>query len=79
MPSSLVFNAKQYEAYVTVLAGEAGGPLIYIDAHGHIHVVPTTPDSKRIAEELQPMVGALQKQLAQIAERVSELGAVGVA
>lgn len=38
---NLLLLGKQYEAYVTVLAEEGGGTLIYIDAQGHIHVVPT--------------------------------------
>jgi hypothetical protein len=79
MPGSLILNDRRYEAYVTILAGEAGGPLIYVDARGHIHVVPTGPDSKRVAEELHDLVPALQKQLAQIAERIGEIGRVAVA
>jgi len=59
MPNLLMLG-KQYEAYVTVIEGQAGGPLIYRDSHGHIHIVPTSPDSRRIAEELEPELKALQ-------------------
>ncbi|MDQ6775743.1 MAG: hypothetical protein M3071_05850 [Actinomycetota bacterium] len=40
MGNSVVFRHRDFEAYVTVLAGEGDGPLIYIDPHGHIHIVP---------------------------------------
>jgi hypothetical protein len=72
MPNLLMLG-KQYEAYVTVLEGQAGGPLIYIDAHGHIHVVPTSPDSRRIAEELEPELKALQVRLEGVAAKLHEL------
>jgi hypothetical protein len=52
--------SERYALYVTVLAGKAGGPLIYIDSQGHIHVVPTGPDSRRIEEELAAPVKELQ-------------------
>ena len=64
---------KQYEAYVTVIEGQAGGPLIYIDSHGHIHVVPTSPDSRRTIEELEPELKALQVRLAAVVEKLNEL------
>ena len=75
MPITLV--GKHYEAYVTILAGEAGGPLIYIDAHGHIHVVPTSPDSRRIADELAPQLKELEGVLSTIAEKIGAAGGVG--
>jgi hypothetical protein len=39
MPTALVIDSHRYAIYVRVLAGEGDGPLIYVDAHGHIHVV----------------------------------------
>jgi hypothetical protein len=79
MPNLLMLG-KQYEAYVTVIEGQAGGPLIYIDSHGHLHVVPTSPDSRRIAVELEPELKALQVQIQGIVEKLNELSrsAVGV-
>ena len=76
MPSNLVLLGKQYEAYVTVLAGEGDGPLIYIDHSGHIHIVPDGPDGRRIAAELGSEIKAVQKQLSAIAARVSGLAGV---
>jgi hypothetical protein len=35
----LFINSKKYEISVRVLAGEGDGTLIYIDNHGHLHVV----------------------------------------
>jgi len=72
MPNLLMLG-KQYEAYVTVIEGEAGGPLIYIDSHGHIHVVPTTPDSRRIVDELEPELKAVQVRIAAVVEKLKEL------
>jgi hypothetical protein len=72
MPNLLMLG-KQYEAYVTVIEGEAGGPLIYIDSHGHIHVVPTTPDSRRIVDELEPELKAVQVRIAAVVEKLNEL------
>jgi predicted glycoside hydrolase/deacetylase ChbG (UPF0249 family) len=72
MPNLLMLG-KHYEAYVTVIEGAAGGPLIYIDSHGHIHVVPTTPDSRRIAEELEPELKAVQVRIAAVVEKLNEL------
>jgi hypothetical protein len=37
--SSLVINSSKYAIYVRVLAGEGDGPLITVDAQGHVHVV----------------------------------------
>jgi hypothetical protein len=76
MPSNLLLLGKQYEAYVTVIAGEGDGPLIYIDHQGHIHIVPDGPDGRRIAEVLGPEISAVQKQLGAIAARVGELAGV---
>ena len=72
MPNLLMLG-KQYEAYVTVIEGEAGGPLIYIDSHGHIHVVPTTPDSRRIVDELEPELKAVQVRIGAVVEKLNEL------
>jgi hypothetical protein len=71
MPNNLLLLGKQYEAYVTVLAGEGDGPLIYMDHQGHIHIVPEGPDGRRIAAELGPEIKALQKQLGEITAKVS--------
>jgi hypothetical protein len=71
MPNLLMLG-RQYEAYVTVLEGQAGGPLIYIDAHGHIHVVPTSPDSRRTVEELEPELKALQARIEAVVAKVNE-------
>jgi hypothetical protein len=71
MPNNLLLHGKQYEAYVTVLAGEGDGPLIYIDPQGHIHIVPEGPDGRRLAAELGPEIKALQKQLGEIATKVN--------
>jgi hypothetical protein len=76
MPNNLLLLGKQYEAYVTVLAREGDGPLIYIDHQGHIHVVPDGPDGGRIAEVLGPEIKALQKQLTGIAAQVGQLAGV---
>lgn len=73
MPPNLLMLGKQYEAYVTVIEGEAGGPLIYIDSHGHIHIVPTTPDSRRIVDELEPELKAVQVRIAAVVEKLNEL------
>jgi predicted glycoside hydrolase/deacetylase ChbG (UPF0249 family) len=72
MPNLLMLG-KQYEAYVTVIEGQAGGPLIYIDSHGHIHVVPTSPDSRRIAEELEPELRAVQVRIQAVVEKLNEV------
>jgi hypothetical protein len=72
MPNLLMLG-KQYEAYVTVLEGQAGGTLIYLDSHGHLHVVPTSPDSRRVAEELEPELKALQVRLEGVAEKLHEI------
>ena len=72
---NLLSLGKQYEAYVTVLQGEGGGTLIYIDAQGHIHVVPTGPDSRRIADELAPEIAALQQNPGAIATKMQRIGA----
>lgn len=72
MPNLLMLG-KQYEAYVTVIEGQAGGPLIYIDSHGHIHVVPTSPDSRRTIEELEPELKALQVRIEGVVAKLNEL------
>ena len=73
LPNNLLLLGKQYEAYVTVLAGEGDGPLIYIEHSGHIHIVPDGPDGRRIASELGPEIKAMQKQLGEIAAKVGQL------
>ena len=65
--ANLLLLGKRYEAYVTVITGQAGGPLVYRDAAGHFHTVPTGPDTKRVAEALEPHLGQLERQLNQIA------------
>jgi hypothetical protein len=42
-----------------------------MDHQGHIHIVPEGPDGRRIAAELGPEIKALQKQLGEIAAKVS--------
>lgn len=69
--------SERYAIYVTVIAGQAGGPLVYIDSHGHIHVVPTGPDSRRIADELAPHVKELDVVMNKIAGIVEKAHAVG--
>jgi hypothetical protein len=64
---NLVQISERYALFVTVIAGQAGGPLITIDSHGHIHIQPTSPDSRRIVEELTPHVAELTKVMNQIA------------
>jgi predicted glycoside hydrolase/deacetylase ChbG (UPF0249 family) len=78
MPNLLMLG-KQYEAYVTVIEGQAGGPLIYIDSHGHIHVVPTSPDSRRIAEELEPELKAVQVRIQAVVEKLNEVSRTAAA
>jgi nicotinamidase-related amidase len=72
MPNLLMLG-KQYEAYVTVLEGQAGGPLIYLDSHGVPHVVPTSPGSRRIAEELEPELKTLQVRVEGVVEKLHQL------
>lgn len=72
MPNLLMLG-KQYEAYVTVIEGEAGGPLIYLDSHGHIHVVPTSPDSRRTIDELEPELKALQVRIEAVVAKLHEV------
>jgi hypothetical protein len=69
--------SERYALYVTVIAGQAGGPLIYIDSHGHIHVVPTSPDSRRIADELAPLAKELNTVMNKITGIVEKAHAVG--
>ncbi|MDQ6806891.1 MAG: hypothetical protein M3065_18465 [Actinomycetota bacterium] len=38
--SAVVFRRREFEAYVSVIAGEGDGTLITIDQHGHIHITP---------------------------------------
>lgn len=38
MSNTLLINTSKYAIYVRVLAGEGDGPLVTIDANGHIHV-----------------------------------------
>ena len=59
MANSLVLNSKKYAIYVRVIAGEGDGPLIWIDASGHIHVGPGDP-SPQVAKEIQAGVAQIQ-------------------
>lgn len=64
MPASIVFSGKHYEAYVTVLQGTAGGSLIYIDSHGHIHgPIPEGPEGKALVSAVERHSRALQGAL----------------
>jgi len=47
--------------------------LIYLDHHGVLHVVPTSPDSRRIADELEPELKTLQVRLEGVVEKLHEL------
>lgn len=38
MPNTLLIDTSKYAIYVRVLAGQGDGPLVTIDANGHIHV-----------------------------------------
>jgi hypothetical protein len=76
MPNLLLLG-KQYEAYVTVIAGDGGGPLVYIDHAGHIHVVPTGPDSRRVSEELAPQLKELEKALDGVAAKLEQFATAG--
>jgi hypothetical protein len=72
MPNLLMLG-KQYETYVTVLDGRADGPLIYLDQHAVLHVVPTSPGSRRIADELEPELKTLQVRLEGVVEKLHQL------
>jgi hypothetical protein len=69
----LVIQDKHYEAYIKIISGLAGGPLVYIDSHGHIHVVPVGPDDRRVAEVLHEPVAALRKSLAAVTKALESL------
>jgi hypothetical protein len=72
MPANIVLKGLHYEAYVTVIAGEGDGPLIYIDSHGHIHgPIPEGPEATRLkqvatqhAKSLQAALGAIATEFA---------------
>ncbi len=54
MANSLVFNTRQYAAYVTFLVGQGDGTMIWRDAQGHIHIAPDPRPDSRLAEQLAP-------------------------
>ena len=73
MPN-FVIDARKYSIYVRVLGGEGDGPLIYMDASGHIHVVGGGPGplKEKFAEGLKQIeagVGAIQQAAAQAPQR----------
>ena len=47
--------------------------MIYLDSHGVLHVVPTSPDSRRIADELEPELKELRVRLEGVVEKLREL------
>ena len=59
---SLVIDSRKYSIYVRVLEGEADGPLVYIDARGHIHVGGGDPGP--LKERLQTAVGQIEAGVA---------------
>jgi hypothetical protein len=72
MPAHLVLNTKQYSAYVTVLAGEGDGPLIYIDSKGHIHgPIPEGPEATRLSEAAAKHVKTIEGALNALATEVA--------
>ena len=65
MPTSLVVDSRKYSIYVRILAGEGDGPLIYVDAQGHIHVGGGDPGPLKerlqaAVKQIEAGVGALQ-------------------
>lgn len=65
----LVLNTKRYEAYVKVIAGEADGILIYIDAKGKIHIVGPDPGP----EFRQEAHAVLERPIASLRQSLDEL------
>jgi hypothetical protein len=63
MPGSIAIDTRKYAIYVKVIGGLAGGPLIWIDAHGHIHHGP----------DPRPLDQAGQLALRQIEDGVAQL------
>jgi hypothetical protein len=53
MPSRFLLSTKEYEAYVTILAGEGDGPLIWIDHAGHVHIDPEPGPGIELGGELR--------------------------
>lgn len=75
MPN-FVLAGKQYEAFVTVLQGQAGGSVIYIDAHGHIHgPIPEGPEGVRLREIAEKFGPELGRTLGAMAEALERTGA----
>jgi hypothetical protein len=67
MPN-FVLAGKQYEAFVTVLQGEAGGSVVYIDSHGHIHgPIPEGPEGTRLREVAEKFGPELERTLGAMA------------
>jgi hypothetical protein len=64
--SSLVINSSKYAIYVRVLGGQGDGPLITVDAQGHIHVVGDPgPLPDRVAAAVRQIeIGAAEFQAA---------------
>jgi hypothetical protein len=80
MPSRFVINEKQFEAYVTVLAGEGDGPLIYRDAQGHIHIIGDPgPAPERVQAEIRAAVDDIQSAVGRFNVAVRELSPERVA
>jgi hypothetical protein len=65
MGSSLIVKAKQYEIYVTIIAGEGDGDLIYRDANGRIHHIG--PDPGPLTEKINASIKNIEAGVAQFA------------
>ena len=73
MPNSVVISGREYAAYITILAGEGGGPLIYIDYHGHIVVNPGGPPIPgKGVELLEAGVRAVREGIKQIQQGIEK-------
>jgi hypothetical protein len=61
MPNTLVIDSSKYAIYVRVLTGQADGPLVTIDANGHIHIGPGGPgDPTGVSEKVQAAARQIQ-------------------
>lgn len=60
MNPTLVFNSSRFLLYVKVIGGQGDGPIVTIDAHGHIRVVP---DPRPLSNAELEKVEAAAKQL----------------
>ena len=73
MPNSVVISGREYAAYITIFAGEGGGPLIYIDPQGHIHIGPGGPGlAGKGVELLEAGVRAVREGIKQIQQGIEK-------